>query len=207
MWMDPEAAGNVDVEGGRVWWRTNGSAHSDRATLLAVAGGPGMSHHYLTPLLAISDERPVTLYDQLDTGNADHPGDATNRRIKRFVDEVARLRRALGLERIILFGHSWGAMVALEYMLAGANGVVGLVLASPPISIRRWSADAKALVTTLPQDIQAAITDAEESGDYGGETYAAPSGSLAGDIFAARNPARTACFARSQSSLASSTTR
>ncbi|HEX9260836.1 MAG TPA: hypothetical protein VF855_14955 [Acidimicrobiales bacterium] len=88
MWIDPEVAGYVEVQGGRIWYRANGLEHADRSAVVCITGGPGMSHHYMYPFLALADERPVVLYDQLDTGNADRPGGPTNWRIERFVDEI-----------------------------------------------------------------------------------------------------------------------
>jgi L-proline amide hydrolase len=106
MWVDPEAAGYVGVQGGRIWYRINGRDHADRAPIVCITGGPGMSHHYMYPFLALADERPVVLYDQLDTGNADRPGDPANWRIERFVDEIVHLRASLDLDRLVLVGNS-----------------------------------------------------------------------------------------------------
>src|SRR5918999_3552778 len=71
--LDPEIAGYVAVEGGRVWYRTNGIEHfaEGKMPLLVIHGGPGFSHHYLLTLTDLADERPGILYDQLDSGNSD----------------------------------------------------------------------------------------------------------------------------------------
>lgn len=164
---DPELAGYVNVEGGRIWWRMNGIEHRDRAAaVVCITGGPGMSHHYMVPFLALADERPLVLYDQLDTGNADRPGDPANWTIARFVDEIRLLRTALDLDRVVLAGHSWGSMLALESWLAGAPGITGLVLASPAVSIRRWNTDAAELVSELPAEMQEVIARATETGVF-----------------------------------------
>jgi pimeloyl-ACP methyl ester carboxylesterase len=42
----------------------------------------------------------------------------------RSVDEVDAVRDALGLDRVLLLGHSWGALLAVEYLCqerAGAS--------------------------------------------------------------------------------------
>jgi hypothetical protein len=58
---DPERAGYVPVQGGRAWYRINGSGHfaSGQTPLLVIHGGPGFSHHYLLALSALSVDRPV----------------------------------------------------------------------------------------------------------------------------------------------------
>lgn len=165
-WDDPEIAGYVAVPGGQIWYRVNGLVHRDRTPLVAINGGPGMSHHYMVPLLALAEERPVVLYDQLDTGNADQPNDPANWTIDRFVAEVKALREALALTSVVLLGHSWGAIVALEYALGKPAGLDALVLASPAISIARWIQDTAALVARLPEDLQRIIADCEARGEF-----------------------------------------
>jgi proline-specific peptidase len=64
-------------------------------------------------------------------------------------------------------------MLAIEHVLAGASGVVGLVLASPCLSIPRWMADADRLRLALPADVQVAIERHERSGDTASPEYLA----------------------------------
>jgi proline iminopeptidase len=42
--------------------------------------------------------------------------------IQRSVDEVDAVRSALGLDRVVLLGHSWGALLAVEYLCQGRVG-------------------------------------------------------------------------------------
>ena len=173
----PEAdrTGYVDVDGGRVGWRADGEDHHEHAAVVTIAGGPGCPHQFMLPFLALADERPVVLYDQLDTGRSDRPDDPANWRIERFVDEVDRLCRHLGLDRVVLAGHSWGTIVAMEAAFADLPGLAGLVLASPVASIRRWAADAVELVRGLPEEDREAVRRAEESGDYDSPEFEAAS--------------------------------
>jgi proline iminopeptidase len=169
-WDDPEECGHVPVEGGRIWYRLDG-VDRPGTPIIAIAGGPGLSHHYLAPLLALSDERPVVLYDQLDTGNADRPGDPANWTLARFVTEIPALRRALGLDEVVLLGDSWGSMVAVVHALSRPVGLRGLVLAGPVISARRFRQDGAALVAELPEPFRAAITDCTARGDFDNVAY------------------------------------
>ncbi len=149
--IEPESSGHIEVPGGRVWYRSNGERHRGRAPLLAIHGGPGAPHDYLLPLLALSGERRVVFYDQLDCGRADRPGDPSNWTVERYVDEVEAVRAALGLTELHILGNSWGGTVAAEYALRQPGGLKGLVLVGPLLNTQRWIADNAEYVRALPK--------------------------------------------------------
>jgi proline iminopeptidase len=151
--------GYVNVPGGRVWYRIVGSG---RATpLLLLHGGPGAPSYYLQRLEALADERPVILYDQLGCGRSDRPTDQSLWRTERFVEELARVRSDLGLRRTHILGHSWGSMLAVDYMLTSPQGVVSLVLAGPALSIPRYLEDVQKLREALPPETQSILAKHE----------------------------------------------
>lgn len=145
------------VPGGRVYVRVNGRLDGPRLPVVMIHGGPGGTHSAFLNALALADERAVILYDQLDSGRSDHPGNPANWTVERFTDEVDAVRRALGLSRWHVLGQSWGGTVALEYGARRPRALAGLVLASPLISTRSWLADAAALRAELPADVQAIL--------------------------------------------------
>ena len=153
----PDREMMVPVEGGRVYVRVNGRLDGPRAPVVMIHGGPGASHAAFLNLLALSEDRAVILYDQLDSGLSDRPGDPKNWRVERFVDEVEAVRRALNVPRWHALGHSWGGTVALEYGARRPAALKGLILASPLISTRSWIADANFLRTELPVEVQEAL--------------------------------------------------
>src|SRR5579859_5709198 len=157
-----DRTGYISVEGGNVWYKIAG-AGKPAVSLLTLHGGPGYPHDYLEPLEQLADERPVIFYDQLGCGESDRPNDRALWRVDRFVRELAQVRQALGLERMHLFGHSWGAMLAVDYLLSGASAA-SLILASPALSIPRWMEDAARLRKTLPCDVQATLQHHEAAG-------------------------------------------
>jgi proline iminopeptidase len=163
--------GYVDVPGGRIWYRIVGSG--TRTPLVLLHGGPGAPSYYLNPLAALADERPVIFYDQLGAGRAEKPTDVTLWRVERFVEELRRLRTALRLDQVHLLGHSWGTMLAVDYMLTKPVGVRSLILASPALSISRWLEDAATLKKTLPESIQAVIAKHESAGSFDSPEYQA----------------------------------
>lgn len=161
--------GFIDVEGGRVWYRIVGSGHA--TPLLLLHGGPGAPSYYLNPLERVSEHRPVIFYDQLGAGRSDRPTDTTLWRVDRFVRELAQVRDALDLDEVHILGHSWGSMLAVEYMLTNPDGVQSLILASPALSVRRWAEDAKRLLADLPDSLQRAIERHESVGTTDSPEY------------------------------------
>ena len=91
--------------------------------------------------------------------------------IEFFVGELHALIQQLNLEKYHLLGQSWGTIVAGEYALTQPGGLVGIIFASPCLSMPRWIADARVLITTLPEDMQEAIYWSEENGIYDTPEY------------------------------------
>ncbi|MBT4513316.1 MAG: proline iminopeptidase-family hydrolase [Chloroflexi bacterium] len=154
--------GYVEVTGGEVWYRIVGSGTN--TPLLLLQGGPGVPSYYMKPLARLADERPVILYDQLGAGRSDSPSDTSLWRLERFVEELQQVRDALGLREVYILGHSWGAMLVVEYMLTNPQGVRGLIIASSCLSISRFKKDTDSLITTLPDSTQEIIRKHESAG-------------------------------------------
>jgi proline iminopeptidase len=65
----PLREGSVTVPGGRIWYCVRGN---DRGVpLVVVHGGPGATHDYLEPIVALAEARPVVFYDQLGAGRSE----------------------------------------------------------------------------------------------------------------------------------------
>ena len=115
--QDPEIAGYIEVDGGRIWYRLNGAEHIGKTPAIIVAhGGPGGTHRGNMPYVSLSDKYPVILYDQLGTGRSDRPNNKKNWKVEHFVAEIDYIREALKLDEVIIAGHSWGAQ---QYMAGG----------------------------------------------------------------------------------------
>jgi proline iminopeptidase len=167
----PSDEGFAAVPGGRVYWRRFGSGL--KTPLLTLHGGPGSSHSYLLPLQALADDRPVIFYDQLGCGRADAPENDDLYTIQRSVDEVDAVRAALNLDRVALLGHSWGALLAVEYLYQGrGRGVERLVLSGAMASIPQVMAGFERLFATMPDGWGTKIRALERSGKIGTPEYA-----------------------------------
>lgn len=162
--------GFVEVPGGKVWYEIVGAGKAG-IPLLLLHGGPGFTSDYFRPLEVLADERPVIFYDQLGGGRSDRPQDTLLWKIDRFVEELSILRKELKLDTVHLLGHSWGTMLATQYMLQSPSGIKSLILASPCISTEKWLNDTNNLRKQMPQAIQDTLRLHEERGTVTSPSY------------------------------------
>ena len=162
--------GHVDFRGYRTWYRVAGELGSGATPLLALHGGPGSTHHYFAPLEGLAPERPVVVYDQIGCGRSDRPQDL-EWSVDVFREEVDAVRSQLGLDRIHLLGTSWGGMLALEHVLGGAEGIVGLILSSSLASVEQWATEQLKLRAALPSEVVEVLDQHERAGTYDDPEY------------------------------------
>ena len=153
--------GYIPYRGYRTWYRIVGvDGLQSKTALLCLHGGPGAPHFYLEPLERAADEnRPVILYDQIGCGNSDQPSDPTLWTVDLFVEEIDAVREALGLERIHLFGMSWGGMLALEYAVRKPPGLVSIVIAHGIPSFPLWASENARLLAETPEASRRALEE------------------------------------------------
>jgi len=98
--------------------------------LVCHPGGPGFSADYFGDLAALWEQYTLVMLNPRGTGASDRAADARAYGIDDYVDDVEQLRRHLGLERMLLLGHSHGGVVAQAYAIKHPARVRRLVLAS-----------------------------------------------------------------------------
>lgn len=158
--------GFVSFRNYKTWYHVSGDLGGGAIPLLLLHGGPGGPSPYLEPLddLAAGEGgRPVVRYDQLGCGRSDRPTDPGLWRIETFVEELATVRRQLGLDRVHLLGQSWGGMLALEYLFTKPEGVVSMTLSNSLSSVPLWCQEARRLRADLPAGIQTAMRRYEDN--------------------------------------------
>ena len=164
--------GYIEVPGGKVWYRAVGDG-ADAIPLLCLHGGPGFTHYYLEALESLADRRRVIFYDQLGCGRSDRPGDLTPWNVDRFVTELAQVRSALNLDRLHLFGSSWGGMLAMQYVLDRRPDLESLILCGSPASMIRWVSDCELLLAEETEETRRVIREHEAAGFTGCPEYQA----------------------------------
>jgi proline iminopeptidase len=143
--------------------------------LLFLHGGPGGSCAGFAVFEPLAVGRDLVMFDQLGSATSswdegpDSAGAANERwSIGRFCDEVDAVRTACGLDRVILFGHSWGGWLAIEYLCRGTGGVDGVVLADTTAGFPAFAASIARRVATLDASTRASIATAPASADVDG---------------------------------------
>ena len=174
--QDPDQSGYIQVDGGKLWYRMNGMEHLGKTpAIIVMHGGPGGTHRGLMPYVELSDTYPVILYDQLGNGMSakfvDDIDDQSTWTVEHFVKEISQIREALGLEEVIIAGHSWGGTLSAEYAVKNEKGLRAAIFGSPLISTPQWVADNREWITMLPQRYQDAINKHEAAGTFSDPEY------------------------------------
>jgi proline iminopeptidase len=160
-----ESEGSIAVPGGNVSWRRYGNGGG--IPLLMIHGGPGLTSNYLDGFTALGDTRPVITWDQLDCGRSECPRNPDLWTLERFVEELDLVRAALTPGPVHVLGHSWGATLAMEWLVTRRPAeIASVVFASPCLNTPRWIEDMRPLVAQLSPAAQAAIAEAERTGDF-----------------------------------------
>lgn len=105
IWFDIDGAGLVP----------DGPRMVERPVMFALHGGPGGDHTYYKPALdPLTDRFQIVYVDHRGQGRS-APGPRETYTLDNNVDDLDALRDYLGLDKIVVFGTSYGGMVALAY--------------------------------------------------------------------------------------------
>jgi proline iminopeptidase len=118
----------VDVEGAS--HVPDGPRLREKPVLLLLHGGPGYDHSGFKPAFSrLADLAQVVYVDHRGHGRSDRcpPSDWT---LDTFADDVVRLCDALGVERPIVLGQSFGGFVAQRYLARHPGHPAKVILSS-----------------------------------------------------------------------------
>jgi pimeloyl-ACP methyl ester carboxylesterase len=160
--IEPGVRLYFDVEGlGLV---PDGNTTREMPTLVLLHGGPGMDHTGWKPRVSpLADLAQIVYYDHRSHGRSDRrpPAEWT---LDHWADDIVRLCDALGIARPVVFGQSFGGMVAQRYIARHPQhpGKVILSSCSPGLGLAR-----KLAVDLLPGLARAACPRAGDGGRGG----------------------------------------
>ena len=120
----------ISVGDAELWVEEEGTG----VPLVLINGGPGGTHHGFHPWFGRAAEfSRVIYYDQRGCGLSDYEPGPDGYSVDQAVEDLEGLRAALGLDRFVLLGFSYGGFLAQYYTTRYPEHVAGLVLvgASP----------------------------------------------------------------------------
>ncbi len=127
----------VVINGAKLWYETEGNGEP----LLLIPGGPGTAHDYFHPFFSdLAGCCRIIYFDAFGRGKSDRAKSPAEYTFERDIEDVEGLRRALGLGKINILGHSYGGAVAQAYALKYPESVKRLILANSPFSGEMWQA-------------------------------------------------------------------
>jgi len=174
-------SGKVDFKVGDEVYQTSykvlGSLKEEKTPVVALHGGPGMSHHYMLPHKILFEQSgiPVVFYDQIGNGESSHIKDKPKEfwTAELFMDELDNLLKHLGIYgNFDLLGHSWGGMLAGHYAAARTpKGLRRLIIANSPASVPLFVAGTNALLDQFPSEFVASMRKLEAEGKTDAPEY------------------------------------
>lgn len=163
-----EEIGFLERKIGRTFFRRMGPRRG--TPLFVLHGGPGSTHETFVEILELSKDRDLIIYDQIGCGRSSRIK-KSEWTLKTFVQELEDLRRALGLKKIDILGHSWGTMLGAEYYFTHPKTVRSIIFSSPCLDAQAWSADAQRLLKKISPASQRAVAKALRTKKYSGAKF------------------------------------
>lgn len=110
----------------RVFWRTAGNPRGIPAVI--IHGGPGSRTNETAEQLFDPHSFYIISYDQRGCGKSQPEGSLDDNTTQDLVEDIERLRIALGVDKWLIVAGSWGTTLALLYSKRHPERCLGLVL-------------------------------------------------------------------------------
>jgi proline iminopeptidase len=125
--LEPSRADWLEVgDGHRVYYEVSGNPAG--FPVLFLHGGPGSRTRPAHRRFFDPAFYRIVLFDQRGCGRSTPLGATQANTTAHLLADIERLRQALGVDRWLLFGGSWGSTLALAYAIAHPDRVAGMVL-------------------------------------------------------------------------------
>lgn len=119
--------GMLDVgDGHAMYWRAQGP--KDAPVMLIVHGGPGGAMNLKWADVLDASKWRMVFFDQRGCGKSTPFGKLEHNGTNDLIDDMEKLRVALGIEKWALFGGSWGTTLALSYGVTHPERCLGFLL-------------------------------------------------------------------------------
>lgn len=112
--------------------------------LIIIPGGPGGAHPGYRgdfDSLTVNNNIQMIYFDAFGRGKSDTAKDVKEYTIERDIEDIEGLRKAMKLDKISLYGHSYGSVVAQGYALKYPQNTSHLIIANGFHSYLMWQAN------------------------------------------------------------------
>ena len=118
-----ESSGFATANGHKLYYATLGRG----MPVIFMHGGLGFDHQYFRPFVdPLADAAQVVYYDHLGHGKSDRPANFSEITLERLSSDCDALATALGFDKFVLVGHSYGGFVAFDFAFRFPNRLAGL---------------------------------------------------------------------------------
>jgi proline iminopeptidase len=116
------------------YWHIQNQSDTTKTPIIYLHGGPGgiitdEIMNFYRPL--VQKGHDLYFYDQIGSGHSDRLEDITKYTVERHLDDLAQLIEKTASEKVTLFGHSWGALLATAYLLEHPEQIDKIILTGP----------------------------------------------------------------------------
>ncbi|MEC2072439.1 alpha/beta fold hydrolase [Alkalihalophilus marmarensis] len=135
----------------------------DGEAIVFLHGGPGSEHRFFLPhVLPLSQKFKLIFYDQRGCGKS-NPVENNQYSMKGEIDALETLRKEMGIEKLNLFGESWGSMLALLYATSYPERVNKILLtAAIGVTTEGFSTFSKELENRLSKEDKIKLSNLEK---------------------------------------------
>ena len=159
----------VDCGGVMVYVKTVGKGEP----LVLLHGGPGATHEYLLPhLLPLARHHRLVFLDERGSGRSQKLEDPAGYTVEAMADDVEAVRKALGLGKVAVLGHSCGGVLAQAYALKYPASLSHLILCSTFHSTKAMNEVFVKMKQNMTPELRSSIDRMEAEGLFGkGKPY------------------------------------
>lgn len=156
--------GYIDADGALIYYEEFGKGKP----LVILHGGPGASHDYFLPyLVPLARHNRLIFIDESGSGKSEKLEDVSKYTVENMVEDVEAVRKALGLGKIALMGHSCGGVLAQAYALKYQKNLTHLILCSTFPSTKQMNEVFVKMKEKMPAELRDRIDKLEKEGLYG----------------------------------------
>jgi len=146
VWTPGLDYGTFKSNGLKLVYETQGNGSE---VVIVIHGGAGLPHEYFHPMLYnLSRYAKLVFFDRRADMLSTRTGQGIAS-IDEMSEDIDALHKEVGLERVTVLGHSFGATIALNYALRHPANVKRLILVSATAAVENPTEGEKRIIKTL----------------------------------------------------------